>query len=740
MKKAFRQANEVCCRSPAFAPGVASASFIERVEIWPHQTINRSCLSACPRDVRALVPPALVNACSYSIVPHANFLPEEFDMRLRPRESMRLARKTVEFNLGRACVYIYALRYGFGAECVPDYATHFDEKGEGWTAPEPALRMVALAAVGMAADALVCSDQPYKTRFKGKDVYKTPRNRQWLDGKVTEYLDGGGTIRLLPAEMLSSGRKVRRQSPYGIAREPELPTLGARGERKKKGDRVRDLKAYLREAAKYFPRLNNEEELRLVTAWRARGDRNAWDRLVVSNLPWVTANARRGYGILDDFVSEGVIGLIAALKTYDPEKATFATHAQKSIRGAISAYGMHSRSLLAIGKNEKGRIVGMVCKNTNRNAERLFFNLDKEKRTLGILDDLDMTKDDVEEIAKRLKVDRWDVLDMNKSLRGVATFSAASDDAGDETLDAAEFGANLEKREDTPDDDEAHDQGDEPTDDDGNHDTGEDDVTEDDRADKEQQHGTDPRLPALKSALESLDARKRRIVEARFIKGKPATYEALAAEFGVSDTRVRQGERDAKEKMKVAIRSYMGTSVAQTAMTTVFNMSAMPRGLFPARAIERWIVRRLPGWRLIDERREFSDGKRMRGAFETEATRLLQCILIEGWSQQPAKLLRRGDDLALEAVCFWLERVKTIPFVRWPLTADESTALERYFEQELKPRERAKIADEEEKKQRKMGEEFDKRDKLRSRIARRELRSATYSGRHHWSSASETAR
>ena len=165
---------------------------------------------------------------------------------------------------------------------------------------------------------------------------------------------------------------------------------------------------------RHFPMLEPQEEYALAKSWCEYGDRNAAHRLVTSHLRLVIKIAKgyRGYGLpISDVISEGNVGLMQALKRFEPEKGfRFATYAAWWIRAAIQEYILRSWSLVKIG--------------TATNQRKLFFNLRKAKRRISVLDEGDMRPDQVELLAKRLGVTEHNVIDMNRRLGGDASLNA----------------------------------------------------------------------------------------------------------------------------------------------------------------------------------------------------------------------------------------------------------------------------------------------------------------------------
>jgi len=282
------------------------------------------------------------------------------------------------------------------------------------------------------------------------------------------------------------------------------------------------LPCYLREIRR-FPLLEPQDEYALAKRWREHGDRDAAHKLVTSHLRLVVKIALRyrGYGLpISEVISEGNVGLMQAIKRFEPEKGfRLATYAMWWIKAAIQEYVLRSWSLVKIG--------------TTANQKKLFFKLRKAQSKISAIEDKDLRPEQVELIAKRLAVTEQDVVYMNRRLWGDLSLNATirQDD------DSSEWQESLV--------DEAIDQ-------------------ETRLAESEE---SDNRRKALCQALTVLDNRERRIFEARRLVDDPITLGDLAAEFGVSRERVRQIEARAFEKVQLAVISQM--SLAETKRLTV---------------------------------------------------------------------------------------------------------------------------------------------------------------------------
>ena len=259
-----------------------------------------------------------------------------------------------------------------------------------------------------------------------------------------------------------------------------------------------------------FPMLAPQEEYMLAKSWREHGDRDAAHRLVTSHLRLVAkiAMGYRGYGLpISEVISEGNVGLMQAVKRFEPEKGfRLATYAMWWIKAAIQEYILRSWSLVKMG--------------TTANQKKLFFNLRKAKSRISALDEGDMRPDQVKLIAKRLGVTEQDVIDMNRRLGGDASLNAPIREDGDsgEWMNwLVDDSASQESR----------------------------------LAESEQ---SEHRHKALGQALNVLNDRERRIFEARHLVDEPKTLEDLAVEFKVSRERVRQIEVRAFEKVQIAAK------------------------------------------------------------------------------------------------------------------------------------------------------------------------------------------
>jgi RNA polymerase sigma-32 factor len=280
------------------------------------------------------------------------------------------------------------------------------------------------------------------------------------------------------------------------------------------------LTRYLEEIRR-FPMLEPQEEYMLAKSWREHGDRIAAHRLVTSHLRLVAkiAMGYRGYGLpISEVISEGNVGLMQAVKRFEPEKGfRLATYAMWWIKAAIQEYILRSWSLVKMG--------------TTANQKKLFFNLRKAKSKISALEEGDLRPDQVKLIAKRLGVTEQDVVDMNRRLGGDVSLNAPIREDGD----SGEWQDWL--------------------------------VDESDNQESRlvASEESDNRRKALGEALSVLNERERRIFEARRLADDPITLEELADEFGVSRERVRQIEVRAFEKVQKAVKTRIAAMEAPQA-------------------------------------------------------------------------------------------------------------------------------------------------------------------------------
>jgi RNA polymerase sigma-32 factor len=260
----------------------------------------------------------------------------------------------------------------------------------------------------------------------------------------------------------------------------------------------------------------------LAKRWSEHGDSKAAHKLVTSHLRLVAkvALGYRGYGLpIAEVISEGNLGLMRAVKRFDPDKGfRLATYAIWWIKAAIHEYILRSWSLVKLG--------------TTANQKKLFFNLRKMKSNISALDDGDLHPEQVELIAKSLGVTKQDVVDMNRRLGGDVSLNVSSRDQSD----------TGEWQDWLVDDSESQ------------------DAKLCDRDEFEIRHS------ALQDAMDVLSDRERRIFKARWLAEESTTLETLAAEFNISRERVRQIEVRAFERVQKAVKSRVAAMTAPQKM------------------------------------------------------------------------------------------------------------------------------------------------------------------------------
>jgi RNA polymerase sigma-32 factor len=294
------------------------------------------------------------------------------------------------------------------------------------------------------------------------------------------------------------------------------------------------LSRYLKEIRRY-PMLEPQEEFMLAKRWREHGDRDAAHRLVTSHLRLVAkiATGYRGYGLaVSEVISEGNLGLMQAVKRFEPDKGfRLATYAMWWIKAAIHEYILRSWSLVKMG--------------TTANQKKLFFNLRKAKSRISALEDGDLRPDQVNVIAERLGVAEQDVVEMNRRLGGDVSLNAPirEDDDSSAWQDwLVDESSSQEAR----------------------------------LAESEE---SDNRSKALGEALTVLNDRERRIFEARRLADEPVTLEDLADKFGISRERVRQIEVRAFEKVQKAVKNRVAAmEVRQPARVSFAEEAAFWQG------------------------------------------------------------------------------------------------------------------------------------------------------------------
>jgi RNA polymerase sigma-32 factor len=271
-----------------------------------------------------------------------------------------------------------------------------------------------------------------------------------------------------------------------------------------------NLSRYLQEIRK-FPMLAPEEEFMLAKRWKEHQDPEAAHKLVTSHLRLVAkiAMGYRGYGLpLSELISEGNVGMMQAVKRFDPDRGfRLATYAMWWIRASIQEYILHSWSLVKMG--------------TTAAQKKLFFNLRKLKGQLQAFDEGDLSPEHVEKIAKDLGVTEADVVSMNRRL-------AAPDHSLNSPLRAESEGEWQDWLVDeTP--------------------------TQEAKLGDRQELGI--RRDLLVNAMKILNERERDILAERRLREEPTTLEDLSQKYGISRERVRQIEVRAFEKLQKAIKT-----------------------------------------------------------------------------------------------------------------------------------------------------------------------------------------
>ncbi len=271
------------------------------------------------------------------------------------------------------------------------------------------------------------------------------------------------------------------------------------------------LSRYLTEIRK-FPMLAKDEEFMLAKRWREHEDPAAAHRLVTSHLRLVAkiAMGYRGYGLpIGEVISEGNVGLMQAVKKFEPDKGfRLATYAMWWIRASIQEYILRSWSLVKMG--------------TTAAQKKLFFNLRKAKSQISAFEEGDMHPDQVQQIATKLGVLESEVISMNRRLSGP-----------DASLNAPLRADSENEWQDWLEDKDA--------------------VSQETRLAEDEEKSQ--RMGLLEEAMVELTDRERHILTERRLRDDPTTLETLAGEYGVSRERVRQIEVRAFEKLQRAMRA-----------------------------------------------------------------------------------------------------------------------------------------------------------------------------------------
>jgi len=285
-----------------------------------------------------------------------------------------------------------------------------------------------------------------------------------------------------------------------MSNTPSVPVISSEG----------NLSRYLQEIRK-FPMLEPQQEFMLAKSWREHGDTEAAHKLVTSHLRLVAkiAMGYRGYGLpLSELISEGNVGMMQAVKRFDPDRGfRLATYAMWWIRAAIQEYILHSWSLVKMG--------------TTAAQKKLFFNLRKLKGQMQAIDEGDLSPEHVTQIATKLDVPEQDVVNMNRRLG-----------SPDHSLNAPLRADSEGEWQDWLVDEQ--------------------DTQEISLAEREE---LGKRRALLKSAMTNLNERERHILTERRLKDEPTTLEDLSQHYGISRERVRQIEVRAFEKLQKNIKN-----------------------------------------------------------------------------------------------------------------------------------------------------------------------------------------
>ena len=270
------------------------------------------------------------------------------------------------------------------------------------------------------------------------------------------------------------------------------------------------LSRYLTEIRK-FPMLAKDQEFMLAKAWQAHEDPKAAHQMVTSHLRLVAkiAMGYRGYGLpIGEVISEGNVGLMQAVKKFDPDKGfRLATYAMWWIRASIQEYILRSWSLVKMG--------------TTAAQKKLFFNLRKAKSQISAFEEGDLHPEHLEAIATKLGVSKEEVTNMNRRL------------GGDSSLNAPIRSDGESEWQDWLADDTA--------------------VSQETALAESEEKSI--RMGLLEEAMQELTDREKHILTERRLKDDPVTLEELAGQYGVSRERVRQIEVRAFEKLQKAMRA-----------------------------------------------------------------------------------------------------------------------------------------------------------------------------------------
>ncbi len=292
------------------------------------------------------------------------------------------------------------------------------------------------------------------------------------------------------------------------------------------------LSRYLSEIRK-FPLLSPEDEYMFAKRWKEHGDSESARRLVTSHLRLVAkiAMGYRGYGLpVSEIVSEGNVGLMQAVKRFDPDKGfRLATYAMWWIRASIQEYVLRSWSMVKMG--------------TTAAQKKLFFNLRKAKNNIGAIEEGDLTPAHTATLADQLGVTETEVTEMNRRLSG-----------GDASLNAPLRSESESEWQDWLADDTAD---------------------QETRLAEREEMGE--RHELLVNAMKDLTERERDIIQARRLQDEPATLEELSQKYGVSRERVRQIEVRAFEKLQRGMQAAMTAAALPAPASTAFRIDSSVR-------------------------------------------------------------------------------------------------------------------------------------------------------------------